>query len=122
MRTSLLPPLPESAEDLPSGYIWPPAKGRELVRRILGKGPLQAADLSDGETASVALTDGMTMSTSMAERYGDSDEARAELAQRARKQVALSGDDMKLVFMLVPNREDGSCWLWTIHAGSPPAA
>lgn len=121
-RASLLPPLPQSAEDLPSGYIWPPAKGRELVRRILGQGPLQPADVVEGETASVTLSDGMCMSTSVAERYGDSDEARAALAQRARKQVALSGADSALVFMLVPSREDGSCWIWTIHAASAGAA
>ncbi|HET9953205.1 MAG TPA: ADP-ribosylation factor-like protein [Polyangiaceae bacterium] len=113
------PPWPSNT--LPSGFIWPGTRGRELLALDYGRavrrddlvGQSGANDGSGRSDAYVYRVADFCLKTSARRRFTDGDDARALLARTARSKVSLGELLLKdTVLALVPS--DGTFWLWTL--------
>ncbi|MCA9603975.1 MAG: hypothetical protein KC619_00140 [Myxococcales bacterium] len=118
----LLSPFPTA--EVPSGFIWPAAPGRAILRAVATLGtPVEVS----GRTNRRGLEDGSgggdlrlfklgawCLKTSLRRRYADADEGRAALLALARAKRQL-GDLLPPDTVLCLERaDDGAYWLWTI--------
>lgn len=115
------PPFPRS--DVMTGFIWPAASGRDIVRRL----PVEEARLCEDLVAQIGALTGSGRSdaiiyragewclkTSLRRRFGDIEEGRGALLALARAKMMTGGFLLRnTVLVLQPDGEE-SCWLWTI--------
>lgn len=116
------PPYP--GPDAPSGFIWPAATGRDILRRVASAGaPVERRDLvgqvglGSGSGASdlhIFEAGLWCLKTSGRRRFEEVDAARTALLRLARKKVML-GELMPrhTVLTLQPDGA-GQLWLWTV--------
>ncbi|MDH5493285.1 MAG: hypothetical protein OEY14_15130, partial [Myxococcales bacterium] len=117
-----LPPQP--THDVPSGFIWPSASGRSVLRQLDRDQPARLRSdlagrhgLADGSGRSDLLLfqlGSFCTKTSPRRRYGDVDEGREALLHLARSKSVL-GDLLprSTTLVLFPDGR-GSHWLWTV--------
>jgi signal recognition particle receptor subunit beta len=119
---AVLPPSPRP--DVMSGFIWPAATGRDVLRRLQSAGePQLRADLlgqNGRETGSggshlLLFEAGMwCLKTSPRRCFSDVDEGRAALLRLARHKTALGGLLPPRTVLSLQTDATGSHWLWTV--------
>ncbi len=114
-------PLPTAV--VPSGYIWPSATGREILRRI----PIDEAVVRTDLVGQLGTQDGSgsadtcileagpwCLKTSRRRRFGDVELAREQLLTLARKKILLGGLLVKDTVLTLTEDSTGNHWLWTV--------
>jgi signal recognition particle receptor subunit beta len=114
------PALPK--RDVPSGYIWPGIRGREVIASLELSKLRERSDLVDqpGHLDGSGRADAHVyelvpwcMKTSERRRYDDHEGAREALAHLARAKVSLGAMLMEDTVLALARGDDGT-WLWTI--------
>lgn len=116
------PALP--TPDAPSGFIWPAATGRDILRRVVSAGPpverldlVGQVGLASGSGASdlYIYEAGMwCLKTSRRRRFDEVESARTALLQLARKKVLLGELMPRHTVLTLQSDPEGKLWLWTI--------
>ena len=116
------PPLPHF--DVPSGFIWPAATGRDILRRLVASADVTrredlvaARGTSDGSASSdvIIYEAGLwCLKTSARRRFTDIDEARAALLHLARRKILLGSLLPDRTVLCLRQAPDGAVWLWTV--------
>jgi signal recognition particle receptor subunit beta len=108
------PPFPHAAAQ--SGFIWPAAAGRELLRlvaRARQEEPLPVVRVGS-QAKIVYRVGGWCLKTSPARRHQDADEARAALLDLARRKIQLGPLCAPDTALSLAQDERGGYWLWTV--------
>lgn len=118
------PPLPVA--DVPSGHVWPAARGREILRSL----PLErleprpdldgrTGDADGGESDAWLYRAGdWRLATSARRRFRDLDAARAAIVDLVRRKLLL-GPLLPRDSVVVLRAHDGEAWLWTVAPWLP---
>lgn len=112
------PPLP--AEDAPTGFIWPTATGRDLLRRIplaeavWRKDMVLPSDQASGRSSFVFEAGLWCLKTASDCCYADLSSAHQALLTMAHRKLALGELLPKNTLLTLSTDERGKFWLWTI--------
>jgi hypothetical protein len=116
----VVPPLPQPA--VASGFIWPAATGRDLLRSV----PLERATLCAGRphagvgaTPQTFLFEAGTWSlkTSSERWFSGSDQARDALLALVRCKISLGPLLVSDTILTLQSDPQGGYWLWTVTPG-----
>ena len=116
----VVPPLPQPA--VASGFIWPAATGRELLRSV----PLERAMLRPGRadvgvegTPQIFLFDAgiWSLKTSSERWFSGSDQARDALLALVRSKISLGPLLVSDTVLTLQSDPQGGYWLWTVTPG-----
>lgn len=117
-----IPPCP--GPDVMSGFIWPAATGRDVLRSVQSAGDaVLRRDLvsqngraaGSGGSHLLLFEAGMwCLKTSPRRRYADVDEARAALLRLARHKTALGSFLPPRTVLSLQTDSAGEHWLWTV--------
>jgi len=122
-RVATMVRAPWPSATVPSGFIWPGKRGREVLAALDFESARPRPDLiaqpghSDGSGRDdVALfeLDGWCLKTSARRRYADSDDARTALAHLARAKISLGPLLMNDTILTLAPGDDDCLWLWTL--------
>lgn len=114
-------PLP--SPDVPTGFIWPASRGREVLRVLENEALELRRDLAnrhgqaDGSGRSdtlVCRAANACLKTSPRRRYGDVETARASLLRAAREKIQLGELFVPETVLVLQPDDDGAFWLWTV--------
>lgn len=118
----IVPPLPHPA--VASGFIWPAATGRELLRSVpLASATLRAQARRAGVEAtpqSFVFDAGSWCLRTSAERwFAGSDQARDALLALVRRKISLGPLLVSDTVLTLQSDPQGGYWLWTVTPGMP---
>ena len=124
-ETSSEPPFraPWPSASVPSGFIWPGTRARELLAGLDFSVAVHKSELTgqpghlDGsgrDDLVVYQIGDWCLKTSVRRRYDDADDARAALAHQARAKVSLGHLLLDGTALALAREPSGSYWLWTI--------
>ncbi|MFW6067278.1 MAG: GTP-binding protein [Myxococcota bacterium] len=116
----VLPPLPDPG--VPSGFIWPAATGREVLRSVhASEEELVRGSPPDDVRDALVLERGMwRLTTAPRFHYRDADEGRAALLQMARRKSALGALLAPRTALSLQPGEGTAHWLWSVAPGMTP--
>ena len=116
----IVPPLPQPA--VASGFIWPAATGRELLRSV----PLASATLrKESERPGVEITPqsfvfdagSWCLKTSSERWFSGTDQARDALLTLVRRKISLGPLLVSDTVLTLQSDPQGGYWLWTVTPG-----
>lgn len=118
----IVPPLPQPA--VASGFIWPAATGRELLRSVpLASATLRRQSLPTGVEATpqsfVFDAGSWCLRTSSERWFAGSDQARDALLALVRRKLSLGPLLMSDTVLTLQSDPQGGYWLWTVTPGTP---
>jgi signal recognition particle receptor subunit beta len=111
------------AADAPTGFIWPAALGREVLRQVAGETARRRDDLAgqpgreDGSGKSDALiyqAGEWCLKTSRRRCFRDADDGRTALLGLARRKIVLGAMLPPSTVVSLSSEHPSSVWLWTI--------
>lgn len=119
--SSTAPVLPTST--VPSGYIWPAATGREVIRQINVDQAVMRPDLigqqglsdGSGKSDTIILQAGAwCLKTAGRKYFRDLDDGRTFLLEAARRKLQLGSLLVPTTVLVLQPDDAGGGWLWTI--------
>ncbi|HEU5074497.1 MAG TPA: ADP-ribosylation factor-like protein, partial [Polyangiaceae bacterium] len=118
----IVPPLPQPA--VASGFIWPAATGRELLRSVpLGCATLRAeaasAEVQATPRSFVFDAGSWCLRTSSERWFSGSEQARDALLALVRRKICLGPLLVSDTVLTLQSDPQGGYWLWTVMPGLP---